>query len=293
MKKLIIICATTLFIMAIHVTTHAQETLKVISYNVLYGLKQDSVNINRFIKFAHSWNPDVIALEEMNGYTQKTLEQLGNQINHHYVLQSKEEGFPVAITSKYPLVNFKKVTENMWHSYIYTKIRGIHFFVIHFSPFSYQKRLLEITDILAQVQEIPDNEPILIMGDFNSLDIADQAMYGPEVLAAMQQSEQKHNHIRNLRDGQIDYSVLGKLREAGFQDTYRLLHQEFESSVPTFKDGNGRIKKSNSGHPKRIDFIWANPIATKMVVKSGIIKNEETHYISDHYPTFIELKIGK
>lgn len=287
-----------LFVIAIIVAANAcianaQETLKIVSYNVLYGLKKDSVNIDRFVNFAEDWKPDVIALEEMNGYTQKTLEQLGQRIGHDYVLQSKEDGFPVAVTSKYPLVNFKKVTENMWHSYIYAKIKGIHFFVIHFSPFSYEKRFKEVTDILAQVNEIPSNEPILIMGDFNSLDISDKDKYGKEVLDAMKQSEQKHDHIRNLHNGAIDYSVLGKLHEAGFKDTYRLLHKEFESSVPTFKDGNGNIKQKNTGHPKCIDFIWANSVAASRVTKSGIVKNEYTHYISDHYPTFIELKLYK
>lgn len=272
---------------------HAQETLKIVSYNVLYGLKQDSVNIARYINFVHDWNPDIIALQEMNGYTQETLEKLGQEIQHDYVLQSKEEGFPVAITSKYPLVNFRKVTENMWHSYIYTKIKGVHFFVIHFSPFSYQKRLKEVSDILAQAQEIPSSEPILIMGDFNSLDVSDQGQYDQKMLDGMRGNEKKHKHVRNLQDGQIDYSVLAKLKEAGFKDTYRLLHQKFESSVPTFKDGNGNIKSSNTGAGKRIDFIWANHAAATMVSKSGVIKNEHTHYISDHYPTYIELNLVK
>lgn len=271
----------------------AQEHMKIVSYNVLYGLKKDSINIDRFINFTKQWNPDVIALQEMNGYTQKTLEQMGQHIAHDYVLQSKEDGFPVAVTSKYPLVNFRKVTENMWHSYLYAKIKGIHFFVIHFSPFNYQKRLKEVTDVLAQAREIPANEPVLIMGDFNSLDVSDQEKYDEKVLASMQESEKKHAHIRNLHNGQIDYSVLGKLKEAGFQDTYRLLHQNFESTVPTFKDGNGHIKQRDTGIPKRIDFIWANARAVKMVIKSGVIKNEFTHYISDHYPTYVELDLTK
>lgn len=271
----------------------AQETLKIVSYNVLYGLKKDSVNIDRFIRFTQDWNPDVIALQEMNGYTQKTLEQLGQQIQHDYVLQSKEEGFPVAISSKHPMANFRKVTENMWHSYIYTKIKGVHFFVIHFSPFSYQKRLKEVADIIAQTKEISSSEPILIMGDFNSLDASDKQQYDQKMLDGMLANEQKQKHIRNLRDGQIDYSVLDQLKQAGFKDTYRLLHESFESTVPTFKDGNGNIKKSKGAAGKRIDFIWANAAASKMVSKSGVIKNDYTHYISDHYPTYIELKIDK
>src|SRR5690606_4399146 len=225
------------------------------------------------------------------GWTQKTLEGLAKSYGHPYALQSKEEGFPVALTSKTPLVNFKKVTENMWHSYIYAKIRDIHVFVIHFSPFSYQKRMEEVTNIIAQTAEIPAHEPILIMGDFNSLAESDRDHYGEKVLAGMKKSEQQHAHIRNLNNGQIDYSVLNKLVEAGFKDSYRLLNKEFDSSLPTFKDGKGKIKQTNSGIAKRIDFLWCNDAAAKRVTKSIILKNARTHIISDHYPVYVEMDI--
>ncbi len=271
-------------------SSFAQQKIKILSYNVLYGLK-DSANTENYKQFVNSLDPDIVATQEMNGWTQKTLEGLARTYNHPYALQSKEDGFPVSLSSKTPLTNFKKVTENMWHAYIYAKVKGIHIFVIHFSPFSYAKRLEEVDNILAQVKELPQDEPILIMGDFNSLSGADQAQYGEEVLASMKKSEEQHAHIRNLNNGQIDYSVLARLEQAGFKDSYYLMHKEFTSSLPTFKDGNGKIKASNTGIPKRIDFLWCNPIAAKYVTKSEVVKDELSHYISDHYPVYVELTI--
>lgn len=269
--------------------TLGQEKVKILSYNVLYGLQKDSVNIERYVSLVNNLQPDVVATQEMNGWMQKTLEGLAKRYGHPYALQSKEDGFPVALTSKTPLVNFRKVTENMWHSHIYAKVRGIHIFVIHFSPFSYQKRLDEVSDIIAQTEEIPADEPILIMGDFNAMAASDSTHYGNELLVSMQNREKEHDHIRNLNNGRIDYTVSGKLEEAGFKDSYRLFTEEFTGTMPTFKDGNGNIRKSNTGTPKRIDFIWCNATAAKYVTKSIILKNELTDVISDHYPMYMEL----
>lgn len=268
----------------------AQQRIKILSYNVLYGLKEDSVNIDRYNKLISRLNPDIVATQEMNGFTQKSLESLANKYGHPYALQSKEKGFPTALSSKTPMVHAKKVTENMWHSYIYAKVEGLHIFVIHFSPFSYKKRQEEVANILAQTREIPAGEPILIMGDFNSLSPDDKTQYGDEVLKPMRLSEEKNDHIRNLNSGNIDYSVIGALLEAGFKDSFYLGNDTFDSTVPTFKDGNGKLKTSNAGVPKRIDYIFCNEAAARRVVSSKVIKDELTHYISDHYPMYIEME---
>lgn len=267
----------------------AQQKVKILSYNVLYGLQKDSANVDRYRDLIAKLDPDIVATQEMNDFTQKSLEQLSNSYGHPYALQSKEEGFPVALTSKTPMLNFKKVTENMWHSSIYAKVKGIHIFVIHFSPFNYKKRLEEVTNIIAQAKELPADEPILIMGDFNSLSAADSANYDQQMVEGMREREKKQNHIRNLNNNLLDYSVLNKLEEAGFMDTYWLTNKNFTGTVPTFKDGNGKIKDSNAGKQRRIDYIWCNEAAKKHVTKSVVIKDELTHYISDHYPMYLEL----
>lgn len=275
-------------------TVNAQEKIKILSYNVLFGLQKDSVqNIERYKAFVNGLDPDIVATQEMNGWKQKSLEELARSYGHPYALQSKEDGFPVALTAKYPLVNFTKVTENMWHSYIYAKVKGVHVFVIHFSPFSYSKRLEEVENIIAQTRELPQNEPILIMGDFNSLASSDAKQYDNNVLETMKNQEAKHSHIRNLNSGEIDYTVLSKLENAGFKDSFTMINTEFSGSVPTRKDGNGNWKKSNKGTQKRIDFLWCNSAAASMLTKSEIIKNDSTDVISDHYPVYVELTLKK
>ncbi|MFZ4261996.1 endonuclease/exonuclease/phosphatase family protein [Sphingobacterium sp. HJSM2_6] len=295
MKKQAIPFLVFVFIFLINQTySSAQEKIKILSYNVLYGLQKDSVaNIDRYVSLLNELDPDIVATQEMNGWTQKTLENLARRYQHPYALQSKEDGFPTAITSKYPLVNFKKVTENMWHSYVYAKVKGIHIFVIHFSPFSYQKRLEEVAHIIAQAQEIPKKEPILIMGDFNSMSDEDASQYGDEVLKAMIAQEEKHSHIRNLNEGKIDYTVINSLKKAGFKDTFTLMGNGFESSIPSFKSGESKIKTTNSGNGKRIDFLFCNEYAAPLIKKSVIVKNEKTHIISDHYPVYVELELKK
>ena len=263
--------------------------IKILSYNVLYGLQKDSTNIDNYKKLIDKLKPDIVATQEMNGWTQKSLELLAHSYGHPYALQSKEDGFPVALTSRYPLVNFKKITENMWHSFIYAKVEGLHIFVIHFSPFSYVKRLEEVETIIAHTYEIPSTEPILIMGDFNSLFGDDAKNYGDKILKSALEQEKKHNHIRNLNNGRLDYSVLNKLTRAGFKDAVSLKNLDFMSTIPTYKDGNGLIKETIEGNPRRIDFIFLNDSAAKRLVSSTIIKDEFTHYISDHYPVYIEL----
>lgn len=288
MRNPIEIAILLLFLLPLNVL--AQQKVKILSYNVLYGLKKDSVNIERYKKLIAKLNPDIVATQEMNGFTQKSLESLANSYGHPYALQSKEEGFPTALTSKKPMVNAKKVTENMWHSYIYSKVDGLHIFVIHFSPFSYKKRLEEVRNIIAQTNEIPADEPILIMGDFNSLSPEDKSNYNDKLVASMHLSEEKHDHIRNLNNGQIDYTVIGALLKAGFKDTFYLKENAFEGTAPTFKDGSGKIKQSNAGTPKRIDYIFCNDVAAKSITVSKVIKDDLTHFISDHYPMYIELE---
>lgn len=275
-------------------TSYGQEKVKILSYNVLYGFQKDSTaNIERYKELIAEIDPDIIAYQEMNRWKQKTLEELAKSYGHPYALQSKEDGFPVALTAKSPLVNFKKVTENMWHSYIYSKVKGIHVFVIHFSPFSYQKRLEEVEVIIAQARELPSNEPILIMGDFNSLSEDDKNQYDAKRLENMKRREVEHQHIRNLNNGQLDYSVIGRLKSAGFYDSFMLHNKTFDSSVPTYKTGEGKIVSSVSGKGSRIDFLFSNEAASKMITKSIILKNSKTDIISDHYPVYVELLLPK
>jgi len=260
-------------------STHRQGNFKILSYNILEGLQNDSIVQDQYIGWVKKINPDIIAYQEMNKFTQKSIEAFAARYQHNYAVISKVEGYPTALSSKYPIVNVQKVVDNMWHAYIYANINGIHVFVIHFSPHQLGKRRAEVKQLLAHAALIPKNEKIVILGDFNSISGDDAAAYGNEYLEQRVKNEAQNAHIRNLDNGQLDFSVIQALKDAGYVDAFRLFHQDFKASVSTKKYGS-----KNS----RIDFAWLNPELAKYVVSTDIIYDDDTDTMSDHYPLLIE-----
>lgn len=264
------------------ITLSAQQKLRILSYNVLKGFQSDSLNENTYVDWVKTIAPDMISYEEMNGFTQKKLEDLASRYGHPYAVLSKTDGFPVALSSKFPIVNVQKVVDNMWHAYIYANINNVHVFVTHLSPFSYRKRQTEVAEILARAALIPKNEPVMIMGDFNSLAASDSASYNAAFLENEKAAEKKRAIVQNLNNGQLDFSVTNAMKEAGFYDSLPLFHKTFQRSVDT--------KKYPRDFQKRIDYVWVNKVLAKKLVKADILYNSATDSISDHYPMYIELK---
>jgi exodeoxyribonuclease III len=264
--------------------SYGQGNFKILSYNVLYGFQSDSVNKSEYVSWVKGIDPDIIAYQEMNGFTQKSIEEFAARYGHPYAVISKTEGFPVALSSKYPIVNVQKVVDNMHHAYLVANINKINVIVIHFSPFSYKKRNLEVNEVLARAALFSPKEEIVIMGDFNSLSSLDDEYYKDEgYLRTMQEKELKEKHIRNLNNGKIDYTVTGSMIQSGYIDLVRKFHSDMQFSIPT--------KKYGTEYPKRIDFIWANPSFAKEASSAIIIHDEKTDKMSDHYPVLATFQI--
>lgn len=271
--------------------------MKFISYNVLHGFNGDSTLENKFIRWANIQDADIFAFQELNGFTHDKLEELAKKYGHLYAVINTGVTHPIGITSRYPIVMVQHVTTNMWHSYLYGNINGIHVFVTHLSPFEVKSRRADIDRVLAHARLLPSNEKIIIAGDFNSLSAADSAQYDSSLLKSMLLSEGRLEpksglpivkgkiiYRNNLDDGKIDYTVMNKMVQSGFIDAYHLNHKNFKHSAPSksFETKNSKLR--------RIDFIWINPIVAKTVVASDIIHDDYTDNLSDHYPVMVEFQ---
>ena|SRR5690606_18675683 len=221
----------------------------------------------------------------MKGFTQKRIEQFAARYGHPYATVSAEEGNPVAISSKYPIVNVQKIIDNMWASYLYTNINRIHVFVVHLSALEYKKREEELRLVLAHAATLPQTDPIVIMGDFNAFSRRDADQYSQNMVDEIKERQKRAAvaGLENLNNGVIDYTVMDQLTAAGYKDTYWITNDRFQNSMPT--------KKYNTRVSRRIDFIWANDVAAKGVKKSGIIYDQDTDELSDHYPVYIEIAL--
>lgn len=277
----------------------------VLNYNALHGFSDDSLLKQRYVNWVKDLAPDVVTYQEMNGYTQNEIGELAESYGHPYaVIISPEFGVPVthplAITSKYPILNVERVMDNMWHGYLYGFINGIHVYVTHLAPFTLKDRQKDIRKLMAQIQLHPQNEKVLLAGDFNALSPQDSTMYGKDLENAMRRSEGKYItksktailrnrtvYRKNLNNGKIDYSVIQTIIDAGFKDSYYLKHKEFKNSVPT----KGYAKPTSK--LRRIDYVWVDGELEGKVSSADILQDETTAELSDHYPVFVTFELDQ
>lgn len=266
------------------VPSSAQEQLSILSYNTYNGFQSDTNVMHQYLEWIHDVDPDVITYQEMNEFSQESLEDFASKYGHDYAVLLKEEGYPVAISSKYPIVNVQRVTDNMHHGYLYAYVAGYHIFVVHLSPFDHAYRAKELNLVLAHAASLPEMDRILIMGDFNAFDKSDAAYYKNDLFEAMRKRDSTYNQ-NNLNEGSLDYSVMDLMEDAGFIDSYWEVNDTYQYSMPT--------PKYQTRPVRRIDYIWTNKHVKDKIVNAGIIADDYTNVMSDHYPTYLILEADK
>lgn len=291
MKKTIY---TLVVFLSIAITVKAQSNLKVITYNIWNGFEWDK-DVERkaeFMDWINEQNPDVFALQELCGYTQQKLEAEAKKWGHPYAVILKEDGYPVGLTSKKPIVLKEKIREGMSHGGLHCQTYGIDFFVVHFSPASYKKRHEEAQVILNKLSEVSKQQNnYIVLGDFNALSPFDAHLYKdkPALITSKKASEEEHTHVRNLFHGELEFGVISKfLGDSLIDVTQRYIRTwndkvSFPTQVFEEKKGEGR-----SGNSQRIDYILVSPEMADLCIYAKVINTEETFYLSDHYPVIAE-----
>lgn len=271
-------------------TNFAQnKRLRVITYNILEGMKLDtSAGKPNFVNWLKQMDPDVLAMQEVTGFTQASLEKLAQSYGHPYaVLLIEGEKYPVALTSKYPIVNVQKVSDNMDRGFIMARIKDLHVVCLHFTPFDYRKRAQEVELMLAHLHAQPVKQQWMIMGDFNTVSPADSAAYRDgRMVANYQAYEKKYPPIQKLSNGQLDYTVIEKIVANGFTDALKTTTPEFVKTVHPKRFE----PKTGTDVPSRIDFIFVSKDLVKKIATAKVLVDDFTNNYSDHYPVLMELK---
>jgi exodeoxyribonuclease-3 len=247
-----------------------------------------SENKAGFVSWINSISPDIVSLQEVNGFTQTTLEKTARNYGHPYAVLLKEEGYPVALTSKYPIVNVKKVIDNMHHGFILAQILDYNIIVLHLSPHKYWKRKEEVELILSKIKNTNPKGKWIIMGDFNTYSPLDSLNYQDGLLKErIKTLEAKYKSHENLKNDNIDYSVIQRILDFGLFDALKLKNKTYIATVPTLLLEHADIKNNTT---MRIDYIFISKNLKRKLLNCSVIKDDFTHYNSDHYPVFMELK---
>lgn len=247
------------------------DKLKIISYNVYYGMREDeSPEKELFVNWVNSQTPDVFAIQEANGFTKGLLQEFAEKIGHKYSELLSYNGFPVAITSKYPISNVKKVMTSAQQGYICATIQGVNFIVLHLDSSSKDVRTSQINAALTNVDK-SDKQKWLIMGDFNCVSPLDK------------------NDLAN-KSGPKEYDINAKLLDDyKFIDVVRYKQNKFISTART------EFFLAKQGDPNwmtRVDFIYASSDLKNDIINANVIQDVFTKRYSDHYPVVLELKLN-
>ena len=252
------------------------DTLRLISYNILEGMKLDqTTGKTELAAWVRSMNPDILALQEANKFTQESLERLAASYDHPYVVTNIKKGdnYPVALTSKYPVEVIAKITEGVSHGAIHVRIRGVNIVVLHLWPHATGSngyadgnsyRMAEITAFLdGTLKAYPGEVRWLMMGDFNSVSPLD---------------------ADDLPGGVgLNYDVHTKVLGSGYHDLMRSYRGYFIPSCPTaaFAGGNAT----------RIDFIYGSSAMLSDMTCVETVRDDFTDTRSDHYPLMTEFRV--
>ena len=296
--KLHHILYTLLLISLFPITSNGQparkEKLRVISYNIWNGFEHDASRRANFIDWIKGQQPDILAITELVGFTEKNLGQLASEYGHKYYAIVKEEGYPVGITSNKPITVVKKQVEDFWHGMLHVKTYGLDIIVTHLSPHDWKFRLKEAQMLTKYIQDNQlDN--CMVMGDFNAYSPfdADWVETHAQLIKNKQKWDAEQETYRNMRDGRLDYSVLSQFLSIGLTDICRLyVPADKRTTFPTaflyrWQHGDTRLH----GISERLDYILVSPSLVSRCVDAHIHTGIETEGISDHYPVSVDLII--
>ena len=96
------------------------DSIKVVTYNVWYGFTKKKERKPAYLEYVRSLKADIVALQELNGYTEEGLAEDAKFWGHSYSAILKIDGFPTGITSRYPLTENTEGNRRLspWYAFL-------------------------------------------------------------------------------------------------------------------------------------------------------------------------------
>ncbi len=271
------------------------SNLRVMTYNIWNGFDwgEDSLRQEKTIEWIKGQKPDVLALQELCGYTEEKLKVDALKWGHKYVLLLKTEGYPTALTSNRPIRLKERNIDSFWHGLLHCESYGIDFYIVHLSPADCNIRLDEARLITDRIKKNKSNS-FIILGDFNSLSPFDALWIETNTGLKNKLLQNNNDKYSNLRMGEFDYSVISEFMACPAVDLClnRIdLHEAYTFPTPALVGKFNQTSRTIIAYRERIDFILASPSLALQCEKIEIFNQEGTHLLSDHYPMMAEFKI--
>lgn len=287
-RKILIVLVSIFGHFSLAFTQNLQGTLKVMTYNIWNGFDwgKDSTRNDRFVTWIQSKDPDVLALQELCGYTEETLRGDAKRWDHPYVVMLKTDGYPVGLTSKSPILVKERMLDSLWHGMLHVETSGIDFYIVHLSPADCAFRSKEAKIITEKISKNKE-ENFIVLGDFNAHSPfdGDRLIQNKGLLEKYRRGDEKSEYS-NLRNGFFDFSVMSTFLSLPLVDLCPyFVSAEKRYSFPTpALIGIYQTAEEISINKERIDYILVSPSLVQYCKGITIYNEGETEALSDHFP---------
>lgn len=274
-------------------TSSMLKPLHIIEYNIWNGFEKDAGRRARFVDWMKRQQPDIAGLTELVDFKATDLDALAKEYGHPYSAIVKEEGYPVGVTSRYPIEVISKQLEGYWHGMLHVKTCGLNVIVTHLSPFEWKYRLGEAQKIVNYIEE-NHLDSCLVMGDFNAYSPfdAEEVEIHVRLKENMNRWDASQATYRNMRGRHFDYSVLSRFLSIGMADPCRMYVKPAAKRMtfPTAFLYNWQWDDERlPALRERLDYILISPDLVLACTSAEVYNGRETEGISDHYPVGIYL----
>ncbi|PCJ56534.1 MAG: hypothetical protein COA79_18415 [Planctomycetota bacterium] len=280
--------------------------MKVITYNILDGFEHAPERKLECASWFKNQAPDIVFLNELNGFTQDSLKDFANSWGHaNTILLEGRSRYLIGITSNSPITDVETYFENLQgHGVISCKSNGMTLINTHLNPHDIEKRHHDVEFILEKIKTFDsDRENILFGGDLNSFHYDEKSHYADDAsdLKSFYLYRSKLDEkFKNLTDDELDFMVSKRLADSSMVDLLSQHNDTFVTSFPTKlgKEKQEQIKVfvdsgiNTDRMSGRIDYFWANKKLADKCTACVIPRDPSVEIISDHYPIIAEFELN-
>lgn len=252
----------------------------IISWNV-NGIR--AIVKKDFFESIQQMNPDILCLQETKAQDAQVEEALSSMTDYHiYCNSADKKGYSgTAILSKVEPIKVTRdigiAAHNAEGRVICAEYSGFYLVNVYvpnsgqkLDRLSYRKQW--DIDFLSYLKSLEKSKPVIVCGDMNvahhSIDLKND----------------KSNYNKTAGYTQTEIDGMDAITEAGFVDSFRLLHPE--EVAYSYWSYRFKARERNSGW--RIDYFLVSKLLANKIKSAKI---NSTYFGSDHCPVSLEIEI--
>ena len=246
-------------------------TFRLLTYNIMHG---GGDRVGAIAEVIRGCAPDLVLLQEaVNPLNVRRIAELSGMSDHRSV-----PGESLACVSRDKVAFCEWVRPRVSrHAFIEVvpagermRVFGVHLSAV-IAAWTEQRRVMELRALLRSIEQHRDRFHVLV-GDFNTI--------APGATVKAAQLPLRLRPLLWLTGGRVQWRTIQTVLDAGYVDTFRMLHPDDPGlTLPT------------SDPLLRLDYVFLPHAQAGKIIKCEVVRNALAVGASDHFPVLSELQI--